>query len=295
MDNQPQKQKSLQSNIAQTISTNQLILPKVSRDQRSDYLKAISIFGVVCIHAEIPYSDIFRFSVPVFITIWAFYYERGLLNREQHQTWKYASKRFSSLFVTYLFWTSVYLLLLHSSSDWRITPIHTIIGSWFGGSGFPGQYFFLILFQLTWLLPLFRSFVNPHSVWVAFIVGLFVNILATYWLFPHNYIAYAIGYRIFIYWLPYAFLGIALARGYPRRIPSLLPLSFLFLLLIPYDFFNATIFNNKNFLVNLPPSVYLLPSVILGSFTLLVSVAPRFPFSSSAYSILKCIMSEDIL
>ena len=84
-----------------------------TRDNRPDEMKAAAILGVVCIHADLPYADIFRFCVPVFIALWAFHYERGLARRGDFRP--YASRRFYRLAVPYVFWTAIYLLLKSST------------------------------------------------------------------------------------------------------------------------------------------------------------------------------------
>ena len=127
-----------------------------ARDIRSDYLKAAAIIGVVCIHVSLPFADAFRFCVPVFVAVWAFYFDRGLSRRNTQAAWVYVTRRFWGLFVPYLFWTVLYVSLFHSRSEWEQVPLHTLIGGWFGGYGWHGQYFFIILFQLTCLMPWFR-------------------------------------------------------------------------------------------------------------------------------------------
>lgn len=227
--------------------------------------------GVVCIHAGLPYSDALRFCVPVFVAVWAFHYERGLARRER--AWPYASQRFVQLLIPYAFWTSLYVLLLHPLSDWRTTPVHTIIGGWFGGYGWAGQYFFVILFQLTWLVPILRNLVTPVSMWVVVTAGVILNAIANYWLFDFRIVS-GINDRLFVYWLPYVFLGVAFARGFPPSRRWLM-LAAAALLAAPFEFEKLSALNQNM-------SVYLLTSVTIGSVALLLAAGPRFPHATFA-------------
>src|SRR5690606_16361966 len=86
-------------------------------------------------------------------------------------------------------------------------------------------YFFVLLFQMLFLFPLIRAAINAKTDWMLIVVGLLFNVIATY-ILSSNEVVVKLGYRVFIYWLPYVFMGIALARGYiaPNRrllIPAL--------------------------------------------------------------------------
>lgn len=235
----------------------------LGREARTDYLKAAAIFGVVYIHAEGMFSGFFRFCVPIFIGLWAYYYECGLARRERVVHTAYVFDRFVRLLVPYLFWTVIYLSVFYTAADFQEMPWHTIIGGMFGGYGWAGQYFFIILFQLTLLMPLLRQWVNKYSVWAVIAIGLLINAITDYVLFENRIIS-GLGDRLFIYWLPYVFLGIALARGYVGRKPKLLILALGILMLAPME------------LSGLPDgSPYLVPSVVLGSVLLLLAAAPN--------------------
>jgi fucose 4-O-acetylase-like acetyltransferase len=248
--------------------------PLAIRDARSDYLKALAIIGVVAIHAGFPYADVFRFGVPIFIAIWAFHYESGLSRRKPGQLRDYIKKRFLRLLIPYIFWSMLYVLLFRAPSTWLTTPIHTILGGWFGGYGWSGQYFFILLFQLTLLFPLLRQWVTKSSVWFVLLAGIALDAVVIYFLFTNHTIS-GIGDRLFVYWIPYVFLGIACARGYPKSLPWLLPFAILSLLAIPGEFNLLSATNSRI-------SVYLLPSVVLGSVALLIALGPR-PFTTKSH------------
>jgi fucose 4-O-acetylase-like acetyltransferase len=239
---------------------------QAARDRRSDDLKAAAILGVVCIHAMLPYFDVFRYCVPVFVTLWAYFYELGLSRRGQ--AWGYAARRFVRLLVPYAFWTGVYVVLLQPIAQWRTVPLRSILGGWLGGAGFAGQYFFIILFQLNWLVPLLRSFVTLTALWITLFAGVVFNALADYYLF-RNYALSGLNDRVFVYWLPYVALGIALARGYPAPKRGWL-LAALVLLAAPWEIARLEASNPRI-------SPYLVPSVVIGSLALLLAVAARHP------------------
>ncbi|AWM40293.1 Acyltransferase family protein [Gemmata obscuriglobus] len=235
-----------------------------NRDGRSDELKAVAIVAVVCIHAGLPYADILRFCVPVFLSIWAYHYEQGL-SRRQDRTWTYAQQRFVRLLIPYLFWTAVYIPLFHTSSEWRSVPPNVIVNGWLGGYGWSGQYFFIILFQLTLLFPLLRRYASPLPLWIVIAVGAICNPLADYYLF-RSYVASGVGDRLFVYWLPYVFVGIGLARGTIRPTLLLMPLATA-TLLTPTEF--------SQLLLTVPrASPYLVVSVTVGSLAILLAMGP---------------------
>jgi fucose 4-O-acetylase-like acetyltransferase len=237
------------------------------RDSRSDYFKAGAIVAVVGIHAGLPYSTALRFCVPAFIVIWAFHFERALSRRSPREFLSYVAQRFVRLLVPYMFWTALYLLLFRSAFEWKRMPIHTIIGGALGGYGWPGQYFFVILFQLTLLMPFLRRWVNPRSVWISLAAGLLLNTIAYYLLFS-NWVVSGLGDRLFIYWLSYVFMGVAFARGYPRAVPALVIVALISLLAAPSELGEMMITNRR-------VSPYLLPTVTVGSFALLLALGPR--------------------
>ncbi len=235
-----------------------------ARDGRSDLLKAAAIVGVVCIHAALPFRDVWRFGVPVFVALWAFHYEQSLAKRAD--PWPYVRTRFIRLFIPYLFWTTVYLLSFHSLQEWRTTPLRTIFGAWLSGYGWGGQYFFIVLFQLTWIYPLLRRHVSPKTLWATLIVG-FALSFATAYVFNSNGLVSRIGDRLFVFWLPYVFLGAAFAQGFPRaRRLWLLGACALF----------AAPAEMSRLAATFPyVSPYLLASTSVGSAAFLLALAPR--------------------
>lgn len=239
----------------------QQVLPVKNRDRNFDYLKTFAILGVVYIHSGIPFSGMFRFCVPVFIGMWAFYMERGLSRRPAESHKAYILDRLKVLIIPYAFWSAVYISF-YPANSWFTTPIHTIIGGWMGGYAWGGQYYFIILIQLTLLFPLVRNWITQDNFWILITIGGIFNVVAEY-CFGSNKIIFGINDRLFIYWIPYVVLGLSLARGYiTAKSKLLLPaLLCLFLITLESEYLNGW-------------SPYLGVSVTLASLSLLLGLAP---------------------
>jgi fucose 4-O-acetylase-like acetyltransferase len=232
------------------------------RDAWLDQLKAIAIFGVVLIHVGIPLSALWRFCVPLFVTAWAYSFENGFARRTAKEQAFYVWQRLYMLFVPYLFWSFLYCALFTNYHDWQTTSWHTILGGWFGGYGWPGQYFFIILFQLTMMFSWLRQYISPCSQWYFVGIGCVINGLSAYGLSNIHLIS-ALGDRLFIYWIPYCVLGIVLARKYVSPDPRLLLAALAFLSLAPFELNNLT-----------NTSSYVAPSIVFGSLALCLAVGP---------------------
>ncbi|GAA4356760.1 hypothetical protein GCM10023165_50100 [Variovorax defluvii] len=240
------------------------------RDLHADWLKAAAIVGVVCIHAGMPFQDIFRFGVPVFIGLWAYYLEKALARRPRETHGAYLLQRLVELGVAYIAWTLLYLGKFYEGRL-AATPLHTVVGGWFGGYGWSGQYYFVILFQLTLLFPLLRRWVADAPTLPVIAAGVALNVAAGYWLFEHRFIS-AVGDRLFVYWIPYVAMGIALARGELGRKPGLAIVGLLLLLAAPIE---SALFTEH--------SAYLSLTVTMASLLLLASAiaADRAPVAAA--------------
>lgn len=184
---------------------------RASRDNYADCLKAAAIVGVVCIHADIPFRDVFRFCVPAFLGLWAFYAEKALARRDRSDQFAYLRNRWVELVVPYLAWSLLYIAIFRAS-QWSDARLHTIVGGWFGGFGWAGQTYFVILLQLVVLIPWLRRLVTDRTLVPLIVAGSVFNLIAGYWLFDIQIVA-KVNDRPFFYWLPFVFAGIALARG----------------------------------------------------------------------------------
>ncbi|WP_460911821.1 acyltransferase family protein [Spirosoma areae] len=215
------------------------------RSMSADILKAISIVGVVFIHGAflIPFSPsyldgvsaLFRFCVPVFIILWAYFAEKSIL--KHNNPYPYLFTRFYRLLIPFAFWSTVYLVI--TANVFSLSFAKIITKHW-SGYGWSGQYYFIILFQLIPLFVLIRRishrFINiPGTVIILSI--LFYGIVSYSPLFTIN-IVNKLGHRPFIYWLPYVFIGILYAnRSTIKQVSVPLLVGTLAPILIPLEFF----------------------------------------------------------
>src|SRR5262245_57067738 len=200
-----------------------MTLTASARDATADYLKAAAIVAVVFIHTPGrgagSVDEVLRFCVPVFVALWAYYFELGLARRPAEKHLPYARDKFVRLLIPYLFWTAVYLPMRHPPADWPTTPWQVHLDWWTGG-GWPGQYFFIVLFQLIPFVLLTRRWAGPWVVWALVAAGP-VGYLIAELAFLHDPALRWGGERLFVHWLPYAALGVGLARGYIPSLPAI--------------------------------------------------------------------------
>ena len=225
-----------------------------------DFLKSISIFGVVFIHSrndniisEIT-SELFRVAVPLFIVFFSYFLEKNLSSVSTKKEYNDILKqKFFLLFLPYAFFTILYFFILNDLS--LIKPRELITGYW-SGYGWSGQYFFIVLFQLILVFPLLQKIVNVKLIYII-TISLFLYLIMSY-IFWDLSIVSKLSDRIFIYWLPYAILGILLYRNIDlfKNIANKLILFTIFL--IPTEFF---IFNY----FNIVHSSYVLVSILVSS------------------------------
>ncbi|MGE9293089.1 MAG: acyltransferase family protein [Puniceicoccales bacterium] len=204
-------------------------------------LKAISIFGVVYIHASGIWArdslfrhfwvDVFRFGVPCFIIVWAYFFEIGYAKRAGRDKLKYQAGKTFHIFIVFLTWSLLYFAL---RADFSELTLRRLIVWHFFGTGWSGQYFFIILFQLVVLYPILR-WAYQHR-WIrniVLLVILIVYILSSYFSGALGEATTKLGDRPCIYWIPYVFLGIALTSRPLFQAPWALVLT---VLLIPGEF-----------------------------------------------------------
>ena len=180
-----------------------------------DFLKSISIFGVVFIHSrndniisEIT-SELFRVAVPLFIVFFSYFLEKNLSSVSTKKEYNDILKqKFFLLFLPYAFFTILYFFILNDLS--LIKPRELITGYW-SGYGWSGQYFFIVLFQLILVFPLLQKIVNVKLIYII-TISLFLYLIMSYIFWNLSFVS-KLSDRIFIYWLPYALLGILLHRN----------------------------------------------------------------------------------
>lgn len=197
------------------------------RDWRPDLLKAAAILAVVAIHTGVQNDAPLRFCVPVFIGIWAYYLERSLAGGEDMPA--VLLQRGKVIVAAYAFWTAIYLVCFRTLGAWQTTPVTTIVNGWLGGYGWAGQYFFIVLLQLTVLTPWLRG--GRSLAIFATAVSLLLLASAPY-LASRFRLFEILGSRPFFYWLPFYYAGVAFAHKKPSPILSFTGLSIAALLLL---------------------------------------------------------------
>lgn len=120
-------------------------------------------------------------------------------------------KRISRLWLPFLVWSLVYFLC---TADVRapITPVK-LLTRHFLGYGWAGQYYFLILFQLAFLQPLFKYIrVSGRTVFLTYAAGT-VGLVLLHGHVAGSEFALKLAERPVIYWAPFVVLGMWLARN----------------------------------------------------------------------------------
>ncbi|WP_282074640.1 acyltransferase family protein [Maribacter aquivivus] len=189
------------------------------RNINADVLKCMSIIGVVYIHSYailgevdslIFLSDIFRFAVPCFIILWAYFLEKSISKKPPEQITKYLTKRLLHLLRVFMIWSILYFFLF---VEWGSLNIKTFFSKYFSGYGWAGQYFFIILFQLIPFYPFLRKIYNSKFLRVIIVlISILIYLVFEFYLNMVPEVFKKLGYRPFYFWIPYVFLGIALAR-----------------------------------------------------------------------------------
>lgn len=215
------------------------------RNHSLDILKIISIFGVVFIHASKLFggnvgittiiSEIFRIAVPCFIIVWAYFFYGSYHKKAEIDRIKFLFKKFKEIFIVFFVWSLFYFILTAEFNNLSIT---SIITKYFLGYGWSGQYFFIILFQFIFL---FKFIDKIYKSRIATILCTIVSIISFYF---YSYqveivpdIIYKIGDKLFIFWLPYVFLGMWFrSNDNLFRVNSLLCLLLLVPVVIPMEF-----------------------------------------------------------
>jgi surface polysaccharide O-acyltransferase-like enzyme len=244
----------------------------------ADLLKTISIIGVVFIHGATTFGcdseftkvmqDLFRFAVPCFFMIWAFFFEKSYAKKNKEERKKYIRSRFIHNFIVYFVWSLIYFFIL---VDWSSLTLTKIFTTHFLGYGWAGQYFLIILLQLMVLFPLLRYCYSVKFFrWAIVVLTGFLYIFFEYYKVPE--FIQKLGLSPFIYWVIYVFVGIALARGKIVRIPKFFGLL---VFLIPIEFF----------ILGESASPYIIPSVLVGSIALCIVTLQRSINIENKYSL----------
>ena len=253
----------------------------LKRNASADILKAISIFAVVFIHGSsiIPvvsskfdvseaamlfFKHAFRFCVPIFIFLWAYFAEKSVVKSGKDTSWK----RLYKLFIPFLFWSLVYFL--YTANFKNLTLTSAVTKHWVG-YGWSGQYYFIILFQLIALFGIIRIISKYLLRYVP--ATIIVSLLFYGFISYSNWFGIGVlgklSYRQFIYWLPYVILGIVYAKKNSFKLA--LPMAFALL--------SPILILAEIYLLH-PPLVneYMLPSVFLTTLILISSMETKLTY-----------------
>ncbi len=191
--------------------------PAPQRENVFDLLRGIAIIGVVYIHSAkllspayplVLDTNYFRWAVPVFLLLSALFSIRSYRKRPV-ETADFLARRYRKLIWPFLV---VSLLQLVLTADWKtLTPVK-IITRHFTGAGWPGQYFFIVLFQLLLFYPWFAKIRWTRRGMVACGALTLLSFPVAGVLMNRISLLEKLGDKIFIYWLPYTILGAYLAQ-----------------------------------------------------------------------------------
>lgn len=229
----------------------------------ADLLKTVCIIGVVFIHGATTFGcgsefvtvfqNLFRFAVPCFFIMWAFFLEKSYVKKTKEQQKLYLKRRFKHDFIVYVIWSIIYFFI---SVNWTELTFAKFFTTHFLGYGWAGQYFLIVLLQLTLIYPVLRyCYAIKFFRWTIVLLMGVLYVLFAYWKMPE--FIQKLGHSPFVYWIVYVFTGIALARGEMMKLPKLLGLL-VFLIPIEFYFLGESV------------SVYILPFVLIGSIALCV-------------------------
>jgi fucose 4-O-acetylase-like acetyltransferase len=238
------------------------------RNPLIDQIKGIGMLCVIFIHGSylsgsqgIPHiftSYLSRIAVPYFLILFCYFTEKSLLKIEKNKQINYYFNRFKSLFIPFFFWSLVYFLM---RVDFTKTPLNSIkiITMYWIGSGWGGQFFFIILFQLILIFPLIRKLANNKLlIYLTLVITGASYIINTYFINLIPSILRIISDRLVLYWIAYALLGILMARGINKFNTS--KLFLLIIALMPIE--NIILISIGNDLT----SPYLRPSILITSY-----------------------------
>lgn len=184
----------------------------MEREYSIDFLKAFSLFGVVYIHGGFLLSskeaffsaNYFRFGVPVFIVI-SFYLAEKIFNSKKYSGFNLYN-RIKRLCLPFIIWSLMYFSIFFNYQNYNLK---NIITKHFLGYGWSGQYFFLILIQLTILFYFIKTYkkrIRKLELILSFFLTILIYII--YHSFSSHKVFYLFDKRFFLYWIYYLLLGI---------------------------------------------------------------------------------------
>ena len=267
----------------------------MSADEKSKYnpvvdlLRILAILAVILIHTTTKVLEFFkydfsphqltlflnqapRFAVPLFFLISAFVLE---LNYPQpFNYFSYLKKRFSRLFLPYVFWSAIYYFFVYTPNT------QNFIFTLFSGGASYQLYFIPALFIFYLIFPLFHHFANffSHRTTLFFLILLQIIILS--FDYYHRSLPFPYPISVFILNLGPFIIGI-LASRYQKNILNfvqkyqkyflIVSLIFPFLIFYEGENFYLKTQNYLSFYSQWRPSIFI--------YTLVISAYLYFIFS----------------
>jgi fucose 4-O-acetylase-like acetyltransferase len=202
------------------------------RELTVDFAKAISILGVVAIHSSSEatqnFAVYFSFGVPLFIIFSFYLLDKKYCNQEICIA-AFFRKRISRLLIPYLFWSFFYFFLFNFG---KRTDLIRIITGYFTGFGWAGQYYLLLLIQLTFIYPFVKQIKLNFKKSILITTVIFIAFIIPFLYLGVSLIVAKMGYVPFVYALPYMFWGINISRIKLTKLK--LKTSFVFLISLPF-------------------------------------------------------------
>jgi hypothetical protein len=214
-------------------------VPINTRDTRSDLIRGLAIWGVVFAHgsnlllkhgvALIP-VETFSWPVPVFVILSAFFSAGSILRNDQIHYWQSVRKRLLRLGIPFLAWSVLYLIVERKA--WHLS-ILKIITQDFAGYGWSGQYYFIILLQSAFILPVLARM----RFGVRTVIASFAALETTVIILPNvhwhpDLLRKILDDRFLPFWIPHLLLGVWLTRIWHNRLRSVMPAAVGWLLLL---------------------------------------------------------------
>ncbi len=239
-----------------------------ARSKKIDQIKGIAILGVIYIHVSgaFGYVDSYlhdvtyalsRLTVPCFIVLFSYFFERKLIKDNNAIVY---INRLYTLLIPFCFWSLLYFFITADLATVTLNQIKIITMYW-GGYGWSGQYFFILLFQVILVFPVLRRLAENKAIrLLALLLTSVLFVLNTYFYHLVPEIIAKISDRLIIYWIPYVLLGILMAR-IPLRVCKS-KYFFLIVALVPFEYFLCS-------MIDCTGSSYMRVSVLIVTYMIL--------------------------
>lgn len=184
------------------------------RDSGIDGLKGLAIIAVVFIHGRFVFPayiyesagySIFDWCVPLFVILSAYGLSGSCDRAKAGSGWRWISEKTKRSMLPFVVWSLVYFLW-----NWISHGHVELIGLYraFNGFAWPGQYYFILLLQVIWLVAALRGVtIAAGKIAAVVAVGALVYI---FWPVSADQRELYLGlsFRLIVFWLPYVAVGV---------------------------------------------------------------------------------------